>query len=50
MLGGFGLVVAIVLFLIWKSSTKQWQRVVAWLAGGWAAISILFYGAILLQQ
>jgi len=41
MLGGLGLVIAAIVFFVWRKSTKQWQRVVAWIAAIWAIVSIL---------
>jgi hypothetical protein len=40
MLGGLGLVIAAIVFFVWRKSTKQWQRVVAWIAAIWGIISI----------
>ena len=48
MLGGCGLLIAGVIFLVWFRSDKSWQRVIAWIAGFWALISlgILFIALI----
>ena len=43
MLGGLGIIIAVIAFFGWRKSTKQWQRVIAWIAGVWVLISILFY-------
>jgi Bacterial SH3 domain len=42
-LGVLGMLLGVILFLIWRKSTKAWQRVLAWIAGICAAFSILFY-------
>lgn len=43
MCGGLGFVIAAILFFGWRKSTRQWQRAIAWIAGIWAVISILYY-------
>lgn len=42
-LGVLGILLGVILFLIWRKSTKAWQRVLAWIAGIWAGISMLIY-------
>ncbi len=42
-LGSLVILIGVILFLIWRKSTKTWQRALAWIAGIWAAISMLFY-------
>ena len=49
MCGGVGLVIAAIMFFGWRNSTKQRQRVIAWIAGIWAAVSIVFYIFIFLS-
>lgn len=41
MLGGCGLVIAVVVFFAWQKSGQQWQRVIAWISAVWAGMSIL---------
>lgn len=43
MFGGLGILIGVILFLVWRKSTKAWQRVLAWIGGIGAGISILFY-------
>lgn len=42
-LGGLGIVIGLLAFLFWHKSIKGWQKVIAWIGGIWAAISIVFY-------
>ena len=44
--GGLGLVIAAIVFLGWRNSTKQWQRIFSWIAGIWAGVSIIVYAYI----
>ena len=47
MCGGLGLVIAAVLFFGWRNSDKQWQKVLAWIAGIWGGLSLVGYLLIL---
>ena len=48
--GGLGIVIAIILFSSWYESEQNWKRVIAWVAGIWAGISILVYLLIFLSE
>ena len=43
MLGGIGLIIAALLLFGWRRDAIHWKRIIAWIAGIWAGVSILFY-------
>jgi hypothetical protein len=42
MLGGVGIVLALILFFFWRKSGTSWKKTIAWIGLIWAGISFLF--------
>jgi formate-dependent nitrite reductase membrane component NrfD len=42
MLGGLGIVLAVIIFFVWRKSAKSWQRTIAWLGLIWVIVSFVF--------